>query len=192
MTAPRVIAYIASSVNGYIADEKGTEEWVHPASWKRFVKVAERFGNLIAGVETFKLLAPLPELKEVYKVCLSKTLYELNGELDFLPKQGFIWPTPETAIGDVQFHGYKDVLVAGGSQTLGSFIASDWLDELWVDVEPSLLGSGTLMLPPRLSITHSYDTGRFLKRLHLIDCTPEGDEVFLCYRIEKEQEQSGT
>ena len=73
MTTPKVIAYIASSVNGYLADSQGTEEWVQPESWKRFVTTAQRYGNVVAGSKTYRLLMDAPQLEKVVKVCVSAT-----------------------------------------------------------------------------------------------------------------------
>ena len=198
MTTPKVIAYIASSVNGYLADSQGTEEWVQPESWKRFVTTAQRYGNVVAGSKTYRLLMDAPQLEKVVKVCVSATLAAINRDFFFLStilspllpmpdtRRAIVVSSPRDAIA--LLHAFPIILVAGGAQTIGSFLESDILDELWVDIEPSLLGGGTNMLPSNLFSV----TDRFVKKLHLFSIRQSGDEAILRYKVLHAEEASGT
>lgn len=45
---------MAMSVNGFIATEKGDEDFLSQENWGKFRQLAEEFGNFVVGRKTYE------------------------------------------------------------------------------------------------------------------------------------------
>jgi dihydrofolate reductase len=141
------IVYIATSLDGYIADKDGGLDWLQSIpnpdnldmGWKNFI---DRIDALVMGRKTFE------------KVCsfdcdwpYSKPVFVLSNSMKSIPEgyEGKAEPIKGSlseVIDKIQQRGYKHLYIDGGV-TVQSFLKEDLIDEIIITIIPTLLGGGT-------------------------------------------------
>lgn len=139
--------FIATSLDGYIADKDGSIEWLtsfpNPEGLDMgYGKFMERMDAVVMGRKTFETLMafniPWPYTKQVF--VLSRTLKDLppslNGQMNLM--QGDI---PNVLHG-IHQKGFHRLYIDGGT-TIRNFLKLDLIDEMILTTIPDLLGGGT-------------------------------------------------
>ncbi|WP_066587991.1 dihydrofolate reductase family protein [Cellulomonas timonensis] len=150
--------YVAASMDGYIADEQGSLDWLFQFN------DAEGVGE---HVQAF--------MADVGAIAMGATTYE------FLLGEGVAWPYPglRTAVFThrelplfpdadieltsddvaevharlVQAAAGRNVWLVGGGGLVAQFAERGLLDEIWLGLAPVVLGGGSPLLPARLAGT---------------------------------------
>ncbi|MGF1750067.1 MULTISPECIES: dihydrofolate reductase family protein [Vibrio] len=140
------IVYIATSLDGFIADKNNNLEWLHDVpnpegSDFGFVDFMDRIDALVMGRNTLDVVLSFdcewPYSKPVF--VLSNTMKEvpkgyegkvflINGDLNDIVK-------------DLNTRGYHDLYIDGGV-TIQNFLQADLIDEMIITTIPILLGGG--------------------------------------------------
>ena len=139
--------FIATSLDGYIADKDGGLDWLHSIpnpdnldmGWENYIG---RIDALVMGRKTFE------------KVCsfdcewpYSKPVFVLSNSLKTIP-EGYeakaepIKGSLSKVIEKIHQRGYKHLYIDGGV-TVQSFLKEDLIDEIIITTIPILLGGGT-------------------------------------------------
>jgi dihydrofolate reductase len=167
----KVILYMAMSLNGYIAEENGSEDFLSKANWDKFCSLAQEYGNFIVGRKTYEAVKDWDEefsfddLVGVKKIIISQ---DENYKLD----EGYTLATsPKDALAKLQ--GFKTVLVTGGSSINTAFIKEDLLDEIILNIEPALVGKGIPV----------FAQGNFNKRLKFVSSEEVKGIMTVKYRV---------
>lgn len=134
--------YMATSVNGYIADKDGNEDFLSHENWEMLCKLAGETGNIIWGRTTYEAVAKwdkgkyLEDLVNVEKIIISsdKSLELNNGYT--------LASSPQDALDKISTKKFKTALVSGGSQTNAAFAKLGLLDEIVLNIEPVVIGHG--------------------------------------------------
>jgi len=167
---PKVIVYIATSLDGYIAREDGSIGWL-PESTE-------------SGYDTF--------YKSVDTVIMGKTTYDqvlTFGEYPYKDKKSFVFTRTnqnkdENAefVSDIEkfvkdgFPGTgENIWLVGGAQIIASFLKQGTVDEIIITVIPILLGKG---IPLFKNIENE-------TKLELIKTEKYGQLVDLHYKVLK-------
>lgn len=168
-----VTLYMAISLNGYIARENGSEDFLSDAHWEKFCSFAKKHGNFIVGRKTYDAVKNWGEdfgfddLKEITKVVISQNE---NTKLD----EGYMRATsPQGALEQLQ--NFESVLVIGGAAINTAFIQEDLLDEIILSIEPAVLGKGIPL----------FAQGDFVKKLTFVSSEESSSIVTLRYRVVK-------
>ncbi|MBI4043521.1 MAG: dihydrofolate reductase [Candidatus Diapherotrites archaeon] len=141
----RVILYMAVTVNGLIARENDDTSWVSKEEWKSFQRMIKRAGNIIVGRRACEIMA---RAKEPVPPCQVLSVSS-QGNLECLAPQGTLFfPNPQSALDFLEGKKFKTALVAGGAHLNASFLSQNLVDELYLDVEPVLIGKGIPLLVP--------------------------------------------
>ncbi|MEC5200453.1 dihydrofolate reductase [Arthrobacter sp. PL16] len=157
----RVIFYTASTINGFIADEQNSLDWlfaVEPPAPEHYERFLTSVGVLVEGSTTYEwVLAFEGLLKDPGKWT---ALYGERPTFVFTSRD---LPVPEAAdvrlvSGDVrdafgrisEAAGGKDIWIVGGGDLAGQFLAAGLLDELQIAVAPVALTAGAPLLPLRV------------------------------------------
>ncbi len=148
---PKVIYYVASSLDGFIATEDNNLDWLLQFGFEAFQAHYDRFmagvGAVVMGGETYRWLrAEEPDKWEYRQPC-----WVLTSREDPAPPEADI----RFAAGDIraalqqarQAAGERNVWVVGGGNVAAQFADAGLLDELWVTYMPVALGSGRRLLP---------------------------------------------
>ena len=162
------------SLNGYIAEENGSEDFLSHENWEKFCSLAKEYGNFIVGRKTYEAVRNWGEgygfdgLKGVEKVIISQ---DENYKLD----AGYTLAlSPENALSKLK--DFDLVLVTGGSTINYAFIKSDLIDEIILNIEPAIIGKGIPL----------FTKDDFYKKLEFISSEhSESGVVTLKYKVRK-------
>ncbi len=133
----KVILYMAMTVNGMIARENDDTPW-SKAVWREYYKFIKQKRNIIIGRRTYELMKSVNEFEKLNRpvtVVLSGKKTDSEGNI-------FFATSPESALKIMKQHSIKDVVVGGGSKLNASFLKAGLVDEMYLDVEPWIFGSG--------------------------------------------------
>lgn len=138
--------FIATSLDGYIADRNGGLDWLHsipnPDNLDMgYVEFTNRIDALVMGRTTFETVlgfdVPWPYTKPVF--VLSNKLKEIpETHID----KAFLVNGPlEEILDKIHNKGFQRLYIDGGS-TISSFLKEDLIDEMIISTIPILLGGG--------------------------------------------------
>ncbi len=143
---PANIVYIATSLDGYIADEHGGVEWLQmvPNPQKDdlgFSDFMSEVDAILMGRKTYETVlsmnTPWPYNKPLF--VYSSTITTVPKELQ--DKVFIIEGAPKTVIETLNKKGYQRIYVDGG-KSVQSFLQEELIDELIISTIPVLLGRG--------------------------------------------------
>ena len=138
----RVVLYMASTANGFIAKKNHETPW-SDGEWEAFSSFVDSAGNIIIGRRTYEIMLNGNEFEKLgnpFVVVVSKSL-SIGGS-------GFVVAdSPEQALKIIEKKGLPTAVVAGGSMLNSSFMKLGLVDEIIIDVEPFVFGSGIKMFP---------------------------------------------
>lgn len=137
----KVILTMAMSINGMIADENGSEDFLSHDNWIAFVKLANKVANFVYGRKTYEAVL---EWSQKYFEDLDKVVMVVISQDKSLDVQkGFVQvDTPKLAVDFLSEKGFTEVLVAGGNSVYSSFLKEDLADEIIAFVNPIVLARG--------------------------------------------------
>ncbi|WP_394241260.1 dihydrofolate reductase family protein [Vibrio astriarenae] len=140
------IVFIATSLDGFIADKEGKLDWLHSVPNPDnidtgFFSLMERVDGLIMGRNTLDVVLSFgcdwPYTKPVY--VLSNTMQTVPEELEgkvFLVKGEL-----KNILSELSAQGVNDLYIDGGA-TIQNFLREDLIDEMVITRFPILLGGG--------------------------------------------------
>lgn len=176
---PRVIFYTATTLNGFIADDEDSLDWLFAvpggeggdADFREFL---DGIGVLVQGSSTYRWvlehedLVAHPEKWPAYYgdrptwVFTSRAQPVVPGvDIRFVSGDvRDVWPAIRDAAGE------RDVWVVGGGDLAGQFADAGLLDEIRVSIAPAALASGKPLLPrslgsDRLELVSARQMGAF-------------------------------
>jgi dihydrofolate reductase len=157
----RIIFSTATSINGFIADEHNSLEWlfaVEPPPPEHHERFLDSVGVLVEGSTTYAWVLAFEGLIE--DPGKWPTLYGERPTFVFTSRD---LPIPEGAdvrlvSGDVRASidrireaaGARDIWVVGGGDLAGQFLSAGLLDEIQLAVAPAALTGGAPLLPLRV------------------------------------------
>jgi len=161
--------YVASSLDGYIADRENAIDWLTAFGFAEFTPDYERFivevGAIVMGASTYEFI--LGEGPDAYTyevpawVLTHRDLPRVRGR-DVRFHAGDV----ASVIDDVAAAaGDRDVWLVGGGDVVAQFARLGRLDELIVTIMPVVLGGGAPLLPVdsdlrlRLTARHDFPSG---------------------------------
>lgn len=181
----RAIFYTASTLNGFLADEHDSLEWLFAVpdaeTGDDFAAFLAGIGVLVQGSSTYEWVVDHEDL-----VAHPEKWPGYYGD-----RPTFVFTTRELPVvpgvdirfisGSVEDHwaeiaaasGDRDVWVVGGGDLAGQFADAGHLDDLVVTFAPATLASGKPLLPRNLGVD----------RLTLVDAVRKGPFAELRYRV---------
>lgn len=138
--------FIATSLDGYIADANGEIDWLHaiPNPENNDMGYAEFMSEidaLVMGRTTFETVCGFdidwPYQKPVF--VLSNTLTEIPAEYE--GKAMLIKGTLTEILAQIHAKDFYSLYIDGGS-TIQNFLKEDLIDEMTITIIPTLLGGG--------------------------------------------------
>ncbi|HNT30310.1 MAG TPA: dihydrofolate reductase family protein [bacterium] len=137
-----VSMFMAMSLDGYIADVQGGEDFLSHDNWLTLTSLVRENGSLIWGRRTCEAVQNWDEsylsaeFTNAAKIVLTRRKHYQSAP-------GFTAvSTPENALAFLSAGGIETALVSGGSSTNGAFLSAGLVDELILNIEPVLLGGG--------------------------------------------------
>ena len=136
----KTILYMAMTVNGKIAGADDDTRWTSQEDWDGFRAMCRKVGNAIIGKRTYDMVTKEgTQLGDILTVVLthdSALLLKKSPHTIFTDK-----PLKDvlTMLGE---KGFKEALVAGGGILNAAFLKEWLIDEVYIDIEPLILGRG--------------------------------------------------
>ncbi len=134
----KVILYMATSINGYIATRNHETPWSQE-EFESYANKVKECGNLIIGKTTYNLMYEenaFKELGDPFVVVLTSSSKQPSRE-NTVNVNSF-----EEALKVSAGKGFTTALVGGGAQIDSEALKSGLLDEVYIDVEPMIIGKG--------------------------------------------------
>src|SRR4051812_20884447 len=91
----KVILYMATSLDGYIAKENDDTSWISEAEWNSYSSMVRNCGNLIVGYRTYNILTKQPEFEELKDV---KLVVVSKHDFQTLAKNHLLAHSPQEAL----------------------------------------------------------------------------------------------
>jgi len=134
----KVILFMAMTVNGYIAKENGDTPWSDEV-WDGYCDFVKKRGNIIVGKRTYEIMDDAGEFKKLANPFTIVVSHSPDGK----ENEGTVFvSSPRQAIEVMHEKGFKEIVVAGGSELNAGFLKDGLLDEIYLDVEPLIFGTG--------------------------------------------------
>lgn len=164
----QVVLYIAMSLDGYIADQKGSVNWLsgqddsieNEDTYSEFIKDVD---TVLMGWKTYnQIVTELSPDEWVYSgidtyVFTHRSLEDKDG-IHFTDEQ------PEQLAERLKSEEGKNIWICGGAEIVNQLLRDDLIDRFHIAVIPVLLGSGTRLFsenqdrkPLRLIATKPYN-----------------------------------
>ncbi len=149
--------FIATSLDGYIADEHGGIDWLHSIPNPNnddmgYVNFTNGIDALVMGRTTFETVCGF-DVDWPYQ----KPVFVLSNSLDrvhtaYKDKVELVKGPLTEVLEKIHKKGYHNLYIDGG-RTIQSFLKEDLIDEMTITIIPYLLGAGIPLfnkLPERL------------------------------------------
>lgn len=150
--------FIATSLDGYIADKNGGIDWLHAIPNPNnddmgFVDFMNKVDALVMGRTTFETVCSF-DIDWPY----SKPVFVLSNKLNEIPeayrdKAFLVKGTLTEILKEIHEKGFNKLYIDGGT-TIRSFLKEDLIDEMVLTTIPVLLGGGSSLfseLPKELN-----------------------------------------
>lgn len=136
----KVILYMAMTLNGKIAGIDNDTSWTSKEDWAGFLGICKHVGNAIIGRKTYEMVKKEgTQLGDILTVVLTHDpalLSQQSPHIIFTDKH------PRDVIAMLGEKGFKKALIAGGGILNSAFLKEELIDELYIDIEPLILGHG--------------------------------------------------
>ena len=132
----KVVLYMAITANGFIAKQNGETPWSNE-EWASFSEKVREIKNLVIGKKTFEIMAAENEFQKIGNPFAVIVSNEKDNNSNFA-----FADSPEQALKLLKEKGFEQALVAGGGILNSSFLQKGLIDEIYLDVEPFIFGSG--------------------------------------------------
>jgi len=137
------LTYVAS-VNGKITkgNSPDVHEWSSTEDREHFDKLRDEHEVIVIDRKTYEAVRPAPEAGKLRIVFTStpERFKEVSGQLEFVNE------SPTELVERLSKEGFKNVLLAGGARLSGSFLTAGLVNDIYVNIEPVLFGSGRPMI----------------------------------------------
>ncbi len=148
----KVIYYVASSLDGFIATEDDSLDWLLDFGFVSFQDHYNQFlagvGAIIMGAATYEWIRR--EEPDTWDYGTLPCLVVTHRELQAPSGSGvrFTAGNPETVLEQArELAGERNIWMVGGGDVAAQFADAGLLDELWVTYMPVALGTGRRLLP---------------------------------------------
>ncbi len=136
----KVILFMAQTINGLIARNNYSEDFLSDNGWVEFKALSEKAGCFVYGRKTFELISKLPDadfLKFKTKCIV------LSSSKEFIPPKGvLVANSPKDVFRIAKEQGCKEIILTGGGMTNSAFMKQNLVDEIILNIDPFVLGSG--------------------------------------------------
>ena len=140
------IVFIATSIDGFIADRNGEIDWLHSIpnpdnEDMGYNELTGRIDALVMGRKTFETVCGF-DMDWPY----TKPVFVLSDTLDNIPKKyennaQLVQGTLKEILEQIHKNGYHRLYIDGGV-TIQRFLKEDLIDEMIITIIPMVLGGG--------------------------------------------------
>lgn len=147
----KIVLYLAMSVDGYIADEQGSVDWLGgdgsqpdaPGSYPAFYETVDA---VVMGWSTYhQIVTQLSPGSWPYE---GRPCYVLTHRQETDREGICFWQGELNALADKLKSEYKgNIWICGGASVAGQLLKEGCIEQLWLSVIPVVLGRGIRLFP---------------------------------------------
>jgi dihydrofolate reductase len=145
----KVKLIMSISLNGVICLEDRTESFLSKAGGALITKLSIDVGSLILGRGTYEnVINNLKDSVSWYLSDIPKIVVTSNPNYRVI--ESYLTAiSPQAAIKLLEDKGVTEAALVGGSKLASVFMAAGLVDEIWLDVEPIVIGKGIPLFDPK-------------------------------------------
>ena len=146
----KIIVYIATSADGYIARPDGNVDWLNrpmPKGGYGMNAFARSIDTILWGRKTYDFAAKMGGVGAYGKV--KHYAFSRQPPSDPLPGVEFVSESIPEFVGKVQAMRGKNIWMMGGAGIIASFLDAGAIDEFSIHVIPVMIGEGIPLVAPR-------------------------------------------
>jgi dihydrofolate reductase len=133
----KVILYMAISADGMIANSNDDASWISKEEWDSYSLTVRNAGCVIVGRRTYHILTSQPEFSELADV---KVVVVSSENFNTLSSKHVVVHSPKEALECLK--DFPEIIVAGGGILNAAFMSENLVDEIYLDIEPVVIGKG--------------------------------------------------
>lgn len=169
----KVILYLAISVNGHITVGEDGTDWVTPQTINDFGKLNKECGIVVMGKRTFEMFGSDFPQKDCLNVVMTKDANLLQKQMEGAL---FTDKSPKEIVELAIEKGFNQLFLVGGTQTNTEFLKDNLIDEVWININPIIIGRGKYLF----NEVDNLD----IKKLELYESKPfDGGQFLLRYKV---------
>jgi len=142
----KVIMYMAITPNGIIAKKNDDTSFTTDTEWRSFKTMVNKTGNVIFGRRAYEIMKKQNQFAGIANVPI---VIVANSNVKLAGKNYTRAKSPKDAIRILKAAKHSNILVAGGGKLNGSFMKEGLIDDIYLDVEPTILGNGIKLFGDR-------------------------------------------
>ncbi len=139
----KIVAVAVCSLDGKITEGADPDiyKWTSREDQEFFSNLKASSKLIVMGSGTYDTIRPIQSHKEgTLRVVLTRSPEKYKGE-EISEKLEFSTETPKELVTRLSSK-YEEMLLAGGAEIFASFIKSKLIDEIYLTIEPVILGEG--------------------------------------------------
>ncbi|MCT7951933.1 dihydrofolate reductase family protein [Ancylothrix sp. C2] len=169
----KIILFIASSLDGYIARNSGEIDWLFTDQDYGYSDFYSSIDTLLMGRKTYEQVLTFGE----YPYQGVKTyVFSKNSRFSPTPETEIISENIKIFVSNLKQQNGKNIWLVGGGQLVFELMNEKLIDEVILSIHPIILGEGISLFPAKmtpqffqLSQCQSYNTGLVQLSYHLRD-----------------------
>ena len=147
----KCVLYLAISIDGYLADRQGGVDWLvgdgsepdAPGSYPAFLKTVDA---IVMGWTTYHQL--VTELSPGCWPYEGRPCYVVTHRQEADQADIHFWNgDPSALTGKLKASHDGNIWICGGASVAGQLLQRGCIDQLWLSVIPTVLGSGVRLFP---------------------------------------------
>jgi len=149
-TQRRIIVYIATSADGYIARPDGSVDWLErpmPEDGYGMTAFAGSIDTILWGRKTYDFAAKMGGVGVYGKV--KHYAFSRQPPPEPLPEVEFVSDAIPEFVGKLRAGRGKNIWMMGGAGIIASFLDAGAIDEFSIHVIPVMIGEGIPLVAPR-------------------------------------------
>jgi dihydrofolate reductase len=181
---PKVVLFIATSLDGYIASPDGTVDWLFHDADYGYTEFMASVDAVVMGRKTWEQAKTFEDVPFAGKKVIVFSRSQSDASEDRIR---IVQGDPSTTIAEIQSSVQKDIWLVGGGDLIQQLIASNLIDEFRLFVHPIILGQGIPLFTPHSRKTNlsfegseSFPSGlvelRYRRHHHTIEDT-QNEEI---------------
>lgn len=139
MPARKLVLYIATSLDGYIARDSGAVDWLFSDQDYGYTAFLESVDVVLMGRKTYDQILTFGEFPYQGK---KSYVFSRAGGPDRDEHVGFVPSDPVRFTRELLGGDGPNIWLVGGSEIVRKFLGQDLIDEYIISIHPVLLGSG--------------------------------------------------
>lgn len=141
---PKVVLFIATSLDGYIASPDGTVDWLFHDADYGYTEFMASVDAVVMGRKTWEQARTFEDVPFAGKQVIVFSHSQSNANESRIR---FVHGDPATTIPEINSSVKKDIWLVGGGDLIQQFIGSNLIDEFRIFMHPIILGHGIPLFP---------------------------------------------